>query len=181
MLARLRRDDSGFGLVELIIAMTVLNIGLLALVAALNSGALALARASRVSTGATLADAQMELYRALRYVEIRLDTPELARDDDNATYTGDPAYSVSMVTDLDTQWTPCTDSPVAPECDASRTVAGPDGVQYRIDTYISIGPPENVGTASARDVKRVTVVVRDANDLSHTFVRQQSTFDQSTG
>lgn len=180
MLTRLRKEG-GFGLVELIIAMSVLNIGLLALIAALNSGALALSRASRLSTAATLADAQMELYRSLKYVEIRFDNPELGRDDDSSTYTGDAAYSAAMVTDADAQWTPCTDSPVARECDPSRTVTGPDGGSYRIDTYIAIGPPPNIGTASARDVKRVTIVVRNATNPSTIYVRQQSTFDQSTG
>ena len=61
------RRDGGFGLIELLIAMTMLNIGLLAVVAAFSSGIVSLNRASRITTAAVLADGQMELYRALTY------------------------------------------------------------------------------------------------------------------
>ena len=47
---RLRRDESGFGLLELVMAMVVLNFGILALVAAFNSGAVALKRANEIAT-----------------------------------------------------------------------------------------------------------------------------------
>src|SRR6266550_3173599 len=68
------REEGGFGLIELVIAMFMLNVGILALVAAFNSGAIALRRASHTSTAASLADSQMELYRALTYSQIGLDT-----------------------------------------------------------------------------------------------------------
>src|SRR5438132_14201350 len=61
------RSERGFGLIELLMAMVMLNIGILAIVAAYNSSIFALNRASRVSTAAALADSQMELYRALTY------------------------------------------------------------------------------------------------------------------
>lgn len=178
MLKRLRTDESGFGMVELVMAMGILNVGLLALVAALSSGAFALERAGRTATAATLAESQTEIYRALRYTYIRLDDAQLAADSDS-TYTSDGAYSASQVTDANPQWPACTVSPLPVECDASRTVTGPDGDRYRVDTYITIGPPPTVTTA--RDVKIVTVVVRDADNLTRTLVRQQTTFDQASG
>lgn len=52
---RLRREE-GFTLVELLIAMIVLTIGILALVAAYTSGYVALNRATRVSSVEVLAD-----------------------------------------------------------------------------------------------------------------------------
>src|SRR4249920_2027066 len=61
------RAQSGFGLIELLMAMVMLNIGLLAVVAAFTSGIWGLARAGRVSTAAALADQQMEIYRGLAY------------------------------------------------------------------------------------------------------------------
>ena len=67
----LQRSE-GFGLIELLISMLMLNIGILAIVAAFNSGALALKRAGEISTASVLADKQMELYRALKYTEIAL-------------------------------------------------------------------------------------------------------------
>src|SRR5438045_4138045 len=79
VLARLR-NEKGFGLLELLMAMTMLNIGILALVAAFNSGAVALQRASRVSTAAALADTQMERYRAILYSTIGLDSTSVNAD-----------------------------------------------------------------------------------------------------
>ena len=67
------RSQEGFGLIELLMAMVMLNIGILAIVAAFNSGAVTLNRASRISTAAALADQQMELYRAIPYASIALD------------------------------------------------------------------------------------------------------------
>ena len=72
MRARLRTEE-GFGLIELMISIVMLNVGILALVAAFNSGALALQRAVETSTAAALAEKQMELYRARKYAEIALD------------------------------------------------------------------------------------------------------------
>ena len=47
--APVRSDARGFGLVELLIALMVLNVGIFATVAAFNAGVLALRRASHVS------------------------------------------------------------------------------------------------------------------------------------
>ena len=41
------RDESGFGLIELLMAITILNVGVLAVVAAFNSGIFAIKRASQ--------------------------------------------------------------------------------------------------------------------------------------
>jgi type II secretory pathway pseudopilin PulG len=69
LLPRLRRAG-GFGLVELLIALLVLNIGIFAIVAAFNAGALAIRRASRVSAAAAVADKQMEAFRDSTYAGI---------------------------------------------------------------------------------------------------------------
>src|SRR5688572_20232844 len=124
MRTRVLREERGFGLIELLIALTLLNVGILALVAAFNSGALALQRASKTSTASVLADKQMELYRSILYDDIGLDSTELATDDDDATYIGDTAYSASLVTRT------CAGNPKPDECDPSRTVTGPDNRSY---------------------------------------------------
>jgi Tfp pilus assembly protein PilE len=66
LVARLR-EDRGVGLVELLIALLVLNIGIFATLAAFTSGALAIRRASHVSTASALADKNMETYRDMAY------------------------------------------------------------------------------------------------------------------
>jgi hypothetical protein len=149
-----------------LIAMTVLVVGVLAIAAAFSSGAISLRRASRISTAGALADAQVELYRALTYANIRLDPASIPN---TAPYTTDTAYSASQVT------TPsCSGLP--PECNASRTATGADGLSYRVDTYIVYDTP-----ASGRQYKKVTVVVRDSSNTSLMYARAVTTFDQTTG
>jgi type II secretory pathway pseudopilin PulG len=162
------RAEAGIGLVELLIAMTVLAVALLALVAAFSSGALTLQRAARTSTAAALANQQMELYRGLKYDAIRLDSGSIPPIGD--VYRSDSAYSASQVT------TPaCPGPPV--ECDASRDVTGPDRRTYRVDTYIVFETP-----TGGRQLKKVTVVVRDSADLNTKgLVRTSSKFDQVSG
>jgi Tfp pilus assembly protein PilV len=163
--AALRKND-GFGLIELLLAMTMLNIGLLAVVAAFSSGIVSLNRASRITTAAVLADGQMELYRAITYNAIRLEPTSIPA---GAPYTTDTAYSASQVT------APACAGP-PDECNASRQATGADNKTYRVDTFIV-----SVTPTGGRAVKKVTVVVRDYNNLALTFARQVSTFDQSTG
>lgn len=167
--ARVTNQD-GFGLVELLMAMVMLNIGILALVAAFQSGAFALQRASKISTASAVADIQMERYRALKYAHVMLHSTSVSTAQANGVYTSDPAYSATQVTGT------CADAN-AHECQAMRTLVGPDAKRYRIDTYIVL---DSVG--SSRQFKKVTIVVRDANSLTgRPLARIASTFDASTG
>jgi Tfp pilus assembly protein PilV len=165
---RLRADEAGFGLIELLIAMVILNVGLLAIVASFQAGIVSLSRASRVTTAAVLADQQMELYRAITYGSIRLASSSIPG---TAPYTTDPAFNATQIT------TPaCSGTPLPDECNASRVVTGADNKSYRMDVFIVATAP-----AGGRSIKQVTIVVRDANNLSRVYVRQASSFDQSTG
>ena len=180
MLARLRADDSGFGLVELLIAMTVLSVGILATVAAFTSGTFALQRASKLSTATAIADAQMERYRAIRYEAIALTQASL--DAAPADYATDAKYPADPTTRV-VVTTCAAAADQADACTASRSTNGPDGRPYRVDTYIAKGiqVPDEGTAAAAREVKVVTVVVRDVNDGLKALIRQESTFDLSTG
>lgn len=152
-------------MIELLMAMTMLNVGILAIVAAFNSGTVALRRASTISTAAALADQQMERYRAVQYSAIYLDTSLLGAVD--GTYTGDTAYSASQINQ--------TCYPVTDLCDPSRDVTGADNNAYRVDTYIVSETP-----TGGRPLKLVTIVVRDTDD-NRAYARVASTFDESTG
>jgi hypothetical protein len=143
--------------VELMIAMTILNVGILALVAALNSGAIAIRRASKVATATTLADAQMERYRALTYDAIATVAPEVDALYAAAAPTGTPDHS-------------CADGAL-PECDPIRPVTGPDAKPYRIDTYVVKGTLDE----GSRELKTIRIIVRDGADPASTLVRQEST------
>jgi prepilin-type N-terminal cleavage/methylation domain-containing protein len=171
------RAEAGFGLVELMIAMAVLAVALLALVAAFSSGALTLQRAGQTSTASAMANQQMELYRGLKYCAIRLDDASIPGA---APYTTDAAYSGSQV--LDTAVcggsTPtCTAVAWPDPCDASQDVNGPDGRRYRVDSFIVHETP-----SGGRQLKKVTVVVRDRDNLTAGgLVRASSKFDQISG
>jgi Tfp pilus assembly protein PilV len=166
------RSEQGFGLIELLMAMVMLNVGILALVAAFQSGAFALRRSSHISTAASLADSQMELYRALTYSQIVLDATQLASVDN--TYKCDTALGAACPNSTAAELTG-TCSSQANACNPSRVVTGyGDSYRYRVDTYIlSITP------SSGRPLKQVTVVVRDGNNVAKTFARETSTFDQT--
>ena len=170
------RNEEGFGLVELLIAMTVLNVALLALIASLSSGAVAIQRASTISTAASLADAQLERYRALAYNDIRLDATEesaLSGNPGDAAYKGDTAWNPTAANRVTGS---CTGIP-ADACDPSRGVTGPDDRSYRIDTYIVYFTP-----SGGRQYKRVTVVVRNVSNMSgRPPARAASVFDAWPG
>jgi type II secretory pathway pseudopilin PulG len=68
-------EEDGFGLIELLFAMVMLNIGILTLVAAFQTGAVALARSSSVSNGSAVADKVMEVYRSLKSCQVYLSAP----------------------------------------------------------------------------------------------------------
>jgi prepilin-type N-terminal cleavage/methylation domain-containing protein len=179
MRARLH-DESGFGLIELLIAMTVLSVGILATVAAFTSGTFALQRAGKLSTATAVADAQMERYRAIKYEVIALTQSSL--DAAPADYATDPKYPSDPATRVVVA--ACATAPSqADACTASRPTDGADGRPYRVDTYIAKGiqvPDQGTGGV-AREVKVVTVVVRDVSDGMKALIREESTFDLSTG
>jgi type II secretory pathway pseudopilin PulG len=181
--ARLRAEN-GFGLIELIMAMVMLNVGILAIVASFNSGAVALRRAGHISTASALADQQMEGYRALVYAEIGLTASQMGGLDN--TYKCDSVLGTSCPNVVTTcASTPCTDNTVPTlssctagnQCLPTRTATGatsPDGYPYRIDSYILYKTQTN-----GRQLKQITVVVRDGLTPSKTFARLTSTFDQT--
>jgi Tfp pilus assembly protein PilV len=178
--ARLR-SEAGFGLIELLMAMVMLNVGILAIVAAFNSSMVALNRASKISTAAALGDKTMETYRALPYNCIYENTPGT-----DSAYTGDSAYNATYGLTIGSS---CTTTP--PTASSSQT--GADRKNYRVDTYVvwtcsagsvsgTMAAPQCASTSSGRPVKKVTVVVRNAAALSaRPLGRISSTFDASTG
>ena len=144
MSARIRNQE-GFALIEMLIAIIIINVGLLAILLALNSGMVTLRRSAETSTASAVADKQIERYRAVVFASIFLDSTSLGAVD--STYTADAAYSGSQVNQA------C--SPIRPTCMPTQTITGPDGRTYRIDSYIVWTTP-----TGGAPVKQVTVVVR---------------------
>jgi Tfp pilus assembly protein PilV len=174
------RDESGFGLPELLMAMVVLNVGVLAVVAAFSSGNAALARASRISTAATLGEKQLEVYRGLKYDDILFVTSEWNGAVADADYTADGVYRANMQNPVSPKalvptLSICPTNAPASACDPSYITAGPDGRSYRVDTYLYYDAP-----GGGSQLKAITVVVRPAAAASRAFARVSSTFDSST-
>jgi type II secretory pathway pseudopilin PulG len=187
---RALRSQEGFGLIELTIAMVMLSIALLALVAALSSGVVTLQRSGAAGTAGTLADRQMEKYRALKYASIMLDSTAVTSAASDSTYTTDPGRDPSNPT---AAWDATPANRVTGTCALSGTwpdpcnpiqnltaAQTPDKRTYRVDTYITYYA--STGTYAGRQLKVVTVVVRDANrPTGPNLARLQSRFDQATG
>jgi len=187
--ARLK-NESGFGLIELLIAMVILQIALLAVVSVFASGAVAMGRASRIGVAAGIADRAMEQYRAFIYGSIGLNTTPAT----DSIYKNDTACTGHSGTCGDLSTTACTSNPVtvagigtnAPNpCSMVQTVTGPDGKSYRVDTYIQsyTAPTPADGGAAPRAGKLVTIVVLDPvtkYGSARTLARESSAFDCST-
>jgi prepilin-type N-terminal cleavage/methylation domain-containing protein len=172
MALRLRRSQEGFGLVELIIAMMVLAIGVLGVASAFISGMVTLRRANQIATATALADRQLERYRALTYCAIYLDSSSV------------PAGYWTGIAGLPVMSSTCPAQAPAEARTARQDLSGtdtPDGHLYRIDTYIVQTTPVTTPALSARPLKKVTVVVRDGQNLAKTLVREESTFECSLG
>jgi len=174
------RDESGFGLLELLMAMVMLNVGILAIVAAFSSGNAALARASRISTAATLADNQIEAYRGLIYDNIVFITSEWNAAIADSSYTADNVYTANMQSPVSPKAlvatvSTCPTNVPTTACDPSYTTTGADHRSYRVDTYLYYDAP-----GGGNQLKSITVVVRPASDTSRYYARVSSTFDSST-
>src|SRR5262245_43275092 len=188
ILRRTRRSavgDGGFGLVELLIATTMLTIGIGALVTAFAASAVSLRRAGQKGTALTLADTQMERYRTRSFSAVRIDGT-LIPTDVTRTYvtahaeddTIPPSTGQALAGQNDDDTCPTTDPP--PACLPVQNVTGPDHHAYRVDTYVNYVENDEtlsiVTPASGLTLKRVTIVVRDG-DSGTILAREQSAFE----
>ena len=168
-------------MLELLMAMVMLNVGILAVVAAFSSGNAALYRANRTSTAGALANKQMEAYRGLKYDNIVFVTSEWTAAIANSTYTGDTVFQTNMANPVAPKAlvptvTTCPANVPATACDPSYTTPGADHRSYRVDTYLYYDAP-----SSGNQLRAVTVVIRNPDVLTRVFARVSSTFDSSTG
>jgi prepilin-type N-terminal cleavage/methylation domain-containing protein len=184
LLTRLRAQaagDGGFGLIELLIAMTLLTIGIGALLTVFTASAVSLRRAGEKGTALTLADTQMEKYRTRTFTAVRIDGTLVPSSGTyvtaNSTDSTIPPSTNQAVAGQNGDEACSTPEPAA--CLPVQNVTGPDGHTYRVDTYanyvnndatLSIRTP-----ASGLTLKRVTIVVRDAT-TGMIMARESSAF-----
>jgi Tfp pilus assembly protein PilV len=161
-------NENGFLLIELIAAMLVLTIALLALIGAYSFGYFAIGSAGQSVSAGLLGNNQLELYQSLSYSSIGLDATQFASRD--ATYISDESAlpgSGSNVT--------ISNCGSSPQCSPVQTLTGSDNKTYRVETFIRLLAHPNV---SGRNEKVVTVVVRNMSASgSPTVATLQTGFD----
>ena len=161
------RDERGMGLIELVAAMVVITIALLALMASYDQAFFSLHAAARKTAAASLAETQLELYGALPYASIGLSSSLVttAKASD-AFYTSDEA---SLTPSGTTEVTNATCTTTAAQCEpVQASITGSDRKNYRLETFVRDisqsltcqGQTTSCGTTTERDV---TVIVRDPN------------------
>lgn len=173
---RLRDDEGGFGIVELVVAVVMITVALLALMAAYDQAFFSLHNSARKTAAATLAETQLELYDALPYASVGLSSSLLT-----TAKSSDPYYSTdeAALSPTGTDYTNSTCDTSSPQCLPVQTsVKGSDGLYYRVETFVR-NVTQNLqpsGTTTERDV---TVIVRDPNTASTPIVFEATTtFDQ---
>jgi type II secretory pathway pseudopilin PulG len=182
-LGRRAAKGDGFGVVELLIAMTILSIGIGALVSVFAASAVSLRRAGQKGTALTLADTQMEVYRTRGFTGVRIDGTLVPSTGTYVTaHSADdtipPSTNQAVAGQNGDETCPTSVPPAA--CVPARTVTGPDHRQYRIDTYVNY--VNNDTTLSIRTpatgltLKRVTIVVRDGS-TGTILARESSAFE----
>lgn len=94
-LRRRARNEGGFGMIELLAAMTVMLIGIFAVFAVFQAGIVQIRRASTITTASAIADSEIEKVRAIKYDSIGLantNVDAVAAGSYGSTYTGQTYY-----------------------------------------------------------------------------------------
>jgi len=179
------RSERGQGLIELLITMVVITIALLALGAGFDAAFLSLHQSARNAAAANLGEQQLEMFAAIPYASLGLDTTTLATvKSKDTTYVSDDAALSPSGTDktltcgtssycLPVQCTPAATCsyPVT----LSEDPVGSDNRHYKVETFI------RSVTETTQEIM-VTVIVRDPNQTGSPIVYEASSaFDSCTG
>lgn len=165
------------GLVELLVAMFVLAVALLALAAGYESAAISVHNANNKTVAAKLAASQIELYQSLKVSSIGLDQTTLT----NVQTSGSGSYDATYVSDEATLTPTGTDHTIlgcgtTPQCLPIQNVTGPENHPYRIETFIR--DVANTGATGTWNERFVTVIVRDGRASGNPLLfSETSAFD----
>ena len=181
-LGRRLSDDRGSMLLELLMAMTFLAIAVGALMAIYATSIVSMRHTSTEGNALTLADKQIEVYKTLQYASVQLSAPTIPSGSDpyvtaSSTDSTIPSSTGEVTGGTATTTTCSAPATAQPEC-AVQYWTGPDGLAYRIDTYIVAATPAEGG----RPVKQVTVAVRrvtSGTPSSAIWARATTTIDLS--
>jgi type II secretory pathway pseudopilin PulG len=168
-------SESGMGLVELVVAMFVLTVALLALAAGYDAAAISVHNASKKTIAAKLASAQIELYQALKFSNIGLDQTTLADVQRGAGYDANYVTDEAGLSPSGTDHT-ISGCGTAPQCLPIQDVTGPENHPYRLETFVR--DVTNTGATGTWNERMVTVIVRDRGVAGNPeLLRQTTGFD----
>jgi type II secretory pathway pseudopilin PulG len=160
---RLRKEESGTLLVELLIALTLLSVAVGALINVFAASVFSLRHASIEGNATTIADDQMEVLKTLSYSSLKLNS---------ATIPGGGLYVASPPTNLTgSQQASITSGQVGGgSIAATQNVTGPDGRTYRADTYIFQNAP-----SGGENLLQITIAVRRVDGSTPGAIMGQAT------
>ena len=169
-------NENGFLLVELIAAMLIITVALLALIGAYSLGYFAIGAAGQTSSAGMLANNQLELYATLPYSSIGLDATTLTSvKAADATYSTDESALPSGASG-DVTISGCGSTA---QCLPVQSIVGADHKTYKVETVIRALANPNIST---RTEKIVTVVVRNMSVAGTPVVlKMQTAFDTGSG
>jgi type II secretory pathway pseudopilin PulG len=151
------RSEGGFLTVELVVAIVVITIALLALMGAYEQSFFSIHTAAKTSAAGQLAENQLELYASLPYSSVGLDSSTLTtKKATDTNYSSDE--SALSGTGSDATITGCGSSA---QCSPVQTLTGSDGKSYKLETFIRLLSNPNAPTGTTWNEKVVTLVVRD--------------------
>jgi Tfp pilus assembly protein PilV len=154
-------SEDGMGVIDLLVAVTVLTIALLALVAGFDVAASSVHEAAQKTAAATLADTQLEIYSSLPFASIGLDATTLA----NVQTSGNGSYDGQYVSDeaalnaassgTDVTISGCG---ATANCSPVQNLVGADRHTYKLETFI-----RDIVSFGTWTERTVTVIVRDSS------------------
>ena len=152
MLSRLS-DEKGQGMIELILAVVLITVALLALMASYDSAFMSIHKSARTNAAAALAESQLELYSSVygdtsttttttggttTTITLPLADVGLSSSLLSTAKSSDAFYSTdeNSLSPSGTDVTSSSCTTTLAQCKPVQTVTGLDGKTYRVETFI---------------------------------------------
>lgn len=173
MLTRLRAEH-GQGMIEMIMAVVLITVALLALMASYDGAFMSLHKSARTNAAAQLADTQIELYNSLYALSTTDPTAQIGLSSSLLTTAkaSDAFYSTdeSSLSPTGTDFTNSSCTTTTAQCKPVQTVTGTDGKSYRMETFtrnvtqtLTCTATTTVPCSASTSQRVVTVIIRDPN------------------
>jgi Tfp pilus assembly protein PilV len=162
------------GMIEMLAAVVLITVALLALMASYDQAFFSLHRSARTNAAAQLANTQLELYNSLYAMSTSAPLAQIGLNSSLLTTakSSDAYYSTdeNALSPTGTDATNASCDTTSPQCKPVQTVSGSDGKSYRMETFVRdvtqslTCTTTTTNPCSTTTTERVvTVVIRDPN------------------